>query len=64
MTWDRQAGEFIEQPKEMITFLEDIKQVCLKHNMSIAHEDYNGAFIIEKYCDENIEWLCEAFKNY
>lgn len=64
MIWDRQAGEFIKKPKEMITFLEDIKQVCLKYNMSIAHEDYNGAFIIEKYRDENIEWLCEAFKNY
>lgn len=64
LIWDEQVGEHIERPKEMTAFLEDIKQVCLKHNMSISHEDRYGAFVIEKYYDENIEWLYDAFKNY
>lgn len=64
VVWDCQAGEHIERPTEMVAFIEDIKQVCLKHNMSISHEDYGGAFIIEEYSDDNIDWLYNAFKNY
>lgn len=62
--WDSQAREHIERPVEMVAFIEDIKQVCLKHNMSISHEDTGGAFVIEKYFDDNIDWLYDAFKNY
>lgn len=64
LVWDYQTAERIECPVEMVAFLEDIKQVCLKHNMSISHEDGHGSFIIEEYSDDNIDWLYNAFKNY
>lgn len=41
-------------------FLEDIKNVCIKHGFSISHEDDWGAFQIEKYKEENITWLFDA----
>lgn len=41
-------------------FLQDIDLVCMKHNLSISHEDSQGAFIIEGYNKYNIEWLFNA----
>lgn len=41
-------------------FLNDIKEVCLKHKLSISHEDCHGGFIIEKFDYSNIEWLFGA----
>ncbi|MEE1301719.1 MAG: hypothetical protein UHD64_02960 [Bacteroidales bacterium] len=48
----------------MMRFLEDIDMVCKKHNLSISHEDYMGAFLIEEYSEENIHWLFNARKCY
>ena len=62
--WDRTIGEMCEMPEVMMSFLEDIKLVCRKYNLSISHEDYNGVFLIEKYSEENIDWLFGASKNY
>lgn len=38
-------------------FLAEIEAVCVKHGMSISHEDGHGAFIIEKH---GHSWLDEA----
>jgi hypothetical protein len=53
-----------EMPERMEKFLEDIKMVCKKHNLSISHEDYHGAFLIEGYDEDNIKWLFGASKCY
>ena len=62
--WDKTIGDMREMPVEMYNFLEDIKTICKKYNLSISHEDYNGAFLIEKYNEENIDWLFKAVKHY
>lgn len=62
--WDKIAGDFIDMPQSMKDFLEDIYFVCKKHNLSISHQDYGGAFIVEKYDEGNIDWLFGAVKNY
>lgn len=51
-----------EQIKEQrpIDFVVDIIDVCKKHRLSIAHEDIGGAFIIEHYKEDNIEWFKDA----
>jgi len=46
--------------QEVKEFLKDIEFICKKHNKSIAHEDYQGGFIIEEYDEDNIEWLNAA----
>jgi hypothetical protein len=41
-------------------FLADILEVCKKHDMSISHEDNEGAFEIERMSTYNMEWLLNA----
>lgn len=66
--WDYTVDENyvveVDMPKRMQDFLEDIKKVCEKHNLSIAHEDGHGAFIVENYDERNIKWLFKASKHY
>ena len=38
-------------------FLKDYDSICKKYNVSLAHEDCYGAFIIQEYDEENIEWV-------
>jgi len=51
--------DFQDTPK-VDTFLSDIKNVCIKHGMSISHEDGHGSFIIQGMIDGNMEWLLAA----
>lgn len=57
-------SKFVNMPKEMADFLNDIVKVCEKHNLSISHEDSEGGFIIERYSEHNIAWLLDADKGY
>ena len=65
--WDYDAnGGYIEidMPDRMKDFLDEIHSVCMKHGLSISHEDGHGAFIIEDYNERNIDWLFNASKCY
>jgi len=41
-------------------FLNDLVAVCKKHNLSLSHEDNQGAFLIDEYKQGNIDWLMAA----
>jgi hypothetical protein len=41
-------------------FIEDIIKLYEKYNLSIAHEDTQGAFIITGYSEENVKWMRDA----
>jgi hypothetical protein len=62
--WDCTISDFVNMPAEMVAFLSDIVEICKKHNLSISHEDDQGAFIIERYCEHNVAWLLDAQKGY
>ena len=62
--WDSTKSCRVDMPKEMENFLNDIKMICKKHNLSISHEDYHGTFLIEEYNEDNVEWLFCAGKCY
>lgn len=62
--YDKTIRTIRDMPESMRKFIEDIDLVCKKHNLSISHEDYHGAFIIEEYDKGNIKWLSHAYKNY
>lgn len=47
---------------EIDRFLKEIECVCKKYNLSISHEDSHGAFIIEDYSEEVMEWLRSAIR--
>lgn len=38
-------------------FLKEYEELCKKYNISLAHEDCHGAFILEEYNEDNIEWV-------
>ena len=48
------------QKKE--SFIDDIVNIYKKYNLSLSHEDTQGAFKIEKYSDENVDWIREALR--
>ncbi len=43
-------------------FVDDIIKVYEEHDLSIAHEDSHGAFIIEDLDQYNIDWLRHALR--
>ena len=61
--WDTSKKKFVETPENIIQFLNDIDELCKKHNLSISHEDSHGGFIIEKYSDRNLNWLSNTSIN-
>jgi hypothetical protein len=42
-------------------FLSDVVELCRKHNLSISHEDGEGAFLIEPFDERLVEWFMAAF---
>ena len=58
--WDCSKDDYVETSEELKRFFNDIENVCKKHGYSIGHEDEHGAFLIEKYSDDNISWLKDA----
>jgi hypothetical protein len=59
-SWDKSKSEYIETPKEVINFFNEIENICKTYGYSISHEDGHGAFIIEGYDPTNINWLKSA----
>ena len=57
--WDCENGKDIENEK-VDNFIKEIINLCKKHKLSIAHEDYGGAFLIESYKEANINWINSA----
>jgi FAD/FMN-containing dehydrogenase len=55
--WDTKNGKFIERIKRVDDFFDEVEAVCKKYGYSISHEDYHGAFVIQKFEQDNIEWL-------
>lgn len=53
-------GDAIVLPKDVKGFLGDYKELCKRYQLSIAHQDTEGAFEIQDYWQENIEWMEEA----
>lgn len=57
--WNNALSEFAETPK-VDAFLQEIAEVCRKHQMSLAHEDRQGSFIVNTYHSVDIDWLMAA----
>ena len=62
--WDCNKHGFVEMPVEMAAFLDDIAEVCKKHGLCLSREDLHGAFLVEEFLADDIEWLTGAMKNY
>jgi hypothetical protein len=58
--WNTTKSCKIESEK-IDAFLNEIIEVSKRHGLSIGHEDYHGAFKVEKFSQENADWLIRAF---
>ena len=54
--WSTILNKYINS-SEIDRFLSDITEVCIKHNISIGHEDSQGSFEFMRFDQSNIEWL-------
>lgn len=61
--WDCTQNKEIDAPWNVERFMEQVSRLCKEYNLSLAHEDRHGAFVIEEYKEENIEWLNGAYLN-
>ena len=50
-----------QQTEEVKRYLHELIEVSRRHNMSLSHEDNHGAFIVEKFTEDNAHWLLTAF---
>jgi hypothetical protein len=57
--WINALSEYAENPK-VDAFLQEIAEVCSKHQLSLGHEDGHGSFIVHTYQPSNIDWLMAA----
>lgn len=56
LRWSTVREERVENAR-IDAFLEEVAEVCRKHNLAISHEDRNGAFKIREINDSDVEWL-------
>lgn len=51
--------------KERIeNFMKEYEELCVKHGLSLGHEDYEGGFIIDEYDADNVEWVKAAMNGF
>ena len=51
--------------KERIkNFMREYEELCIKHGMSLSHEDCQGALIIDEYDKDNVEWVKSALDGF
>lgn len=41
-------------------FIEAVIALYKQYGFSIGHEDSHGAFVIERFCEQNVTWLRDA----
>lgn len=41
-------------------FLAELAEVSRRHGLSLSHEDTAGAFRVQPFSEDNIEWLLTA----
>lgn len=58
--WSTAERRDVDAP-DIDAFLNDLLDVCRKHNMGLGHEDQHGAFEVCRGFDESLaEWLMKA----
>lgn len=57
--YNYRTNKMEEVPSNVIEFLKELKKLYKKYNLSIAHEDDHGSFIIENYSTKNEGWIMD-----
>jgi len=57
--WKTAERRDVENEK-IDSFLAEIISVCIKHGLSIGHEDCHGGFLVREFNHDAAKWLLEA----
>lgn len=60
--WNNKQSKEVENSK-VNAFLNEIADVCRKHELAISHEDNHGAFEIVNIGKGDIDWILNASDN-
>lgn len=52
-----------DRSERVIEFLREIERVEREHGLSLSHEDGHGAFMVEEFDEDYVEWLLGAADN-
>jgi hypothetical protein len=64
MRWNAAKGKEEESAK-VDAFLNEVKQVCMRHGLTLEHEDGHGAFEVETCTKESdTDWFMAAGIGY
>ena len=55
--WDVNADKYVDVPEDIENFLNELTELYKKYDLSIAHEDIGGGFVIENLKEENVKWI-------
>lgn len=50
----------MERNNNIENFFREYEELCKKYDVSLAHEDSQGGFLIDVYDEENIKWVKAA----
>ena len=45
-------------------YMKEYEELCIRHGMTLSHEDSQGAFIIDEYDKDNVEWVKSALNGF
>ena len=45
-------------------FMKEYEELCIRYGISLSHEDCQGAFIIDEYNKDNVEWVKSALDGF
>jgi hypothetical protein len=54
--WNKNERKHLPNAK-IDAFMAEIEAVCRKHDLCISHQDFQGAFIIQKCNEDTLDWL-------
>ena len=68
---DRELAELLRESRQIarggcyrsartLAFLAEVEAVCVRHGLSIGHEDVQGGFLVVPYGESESEWLACA----
>ncbi len=62
-TFYPKVTEFSRIDPTVDNFLDDLEELYRRYGLCLAHEDHQGAFIIEKLSEDRLRWVRNATRN-
>ena len=72
---DRELAELLRESRQIarggcyrsartLAFLAEVEAVCVRHGLSIGHEDVQGGFLVVPWAEHERAWLADAVEEW